>query len=264
MAKNWENAANVLWPELVKAAKNKKLLYYNELAPLIKTNSLSVGRGLDPIQNYCLEAKLPPITAIVVNKATKKPGDGFIAWDIDNLKDAFSAVFNYDWQHMLNPFGGFGPDDTTITLAEELISNPSSSSKIYNKINNRGIAQVVFRNALLKAYDHRCAICSLSYIEALEAAHIIPWSKATESQKISPQNGILLCANHHKVFDRNILKIAEDYTVHYTNKPISLNGYTAADKSLTVSIDKQKIRLPKQTSLYPDPTWIKFRNTKQS
>jgi putative restriction endonuclease len=264
VAKNWENAANILWPELVKAAKNKKSLYYYELAPIINTNPLSVGRALDPIQNYCLDAKLPPLTAIVVNTLTNKPGNGFIAWDIDNLEAAFSAVFNFDWQQIQNPFSAFGPNDTTITLAKELIENPNSSNQIYNKINNRGVAQVVFRNALLIAYNYSCAICSLSYSEALEAAHIIPWSKSNESQKISPQNGILLCANHHKIFDRDILTINEDYIVSYNNNATFSHNYTAADKALTVDIHNQKIHLPRKIKLLPNPEWIKIRNTKSS
>ena len=53
----------------------------------------------------------------------------------------------------------------------------------------------------------------MSIKSVLEAAHIIPWSKATYEQKTDPQNGILLCANHHKMFDDGIISFDKDYNI---------------------------------------------------
>ena len=89
--------------------------------------------------------------------------------------------------------------DTTDSLAEELYNDPDKSDGMYTKIRARGTVHSVFRKALLSAYDCPCSICELSFEEALDAAHVIPSAKSSPALRISPRNGILLCANHHKL-----------------------------------------------------------------
>jgi len=40
------------------------------------------------IQDYCLEEKLPPLTILLVNQHGR-PGEGFIAWDVDDLDEGY-------------------------------------------------------------------------------------------------------------------------------------------------------------------------------
>ena len=134
MAKNWEHAAGVLWPLLVEAAKNRNNPTYSDLAPVINTNPLSVGKGLGPILYYCMDNRLPPLTSIVISKTTGLPGDGFIAWDIDDIGTAHEMVFQHNWDIVENPFGGYGPTDTTESLAEEINNNPESSEDVYTRV----------------------------------------------------------------------------------------------------------------------------------
>ena len=62
-----------------------------------------------------------------------------------------------------------------------------------------------FRNALLEAYEYRCAITSFNAVDALEAACIVPFrGKFTHH----PSNGLLLRADIHSLFDLG--KIAID------------------------------------------------------
>lgn len=77
----------------------------------------------------------------------------------------------------------------------------------------RGTGQEEFSNAIKEHYNYKCAVCGLSITEVLEAAHIIPYSKANDEQKFDYHNGIALCANHHKMFDCNILLIKPDYSI---------------------------------------------------
>ena len=193
MARNWEYAAGILWPVLIRAAKAKKKVFYSELASLIDTNPLSVRNALDPIQRHCMDYRLPPLTAVVISKTRGRPGPGFIAWDIDDIGGAYEGVYLHNWDTVENPFGGFDKDDTTETLSRELVDHPNTSEEIYARIKVRGPAQAVFRAALLTAYDGACSICGLSFKEALDAAHIIPWSNASPAERIAPRNGILLC-----------------------------------------------------------------------
>jgi len=260
MAKNWEHAAGMLWPILVDAAKDKRKPTYSDLAPIINTNPLSVRNALDPIQRHCIDYKLPPLTSIVVGKNTGIPGDGFIAWDIDDIETAQQIVYQQNWDLVENPFGGFGDNDTTESFSREIVNNPGKAKDIYSKIKVRGPAQAVFRSALLLAYDGECAVCGFSFEEGLEAAHIISWSKASHSERISPSNGILLCANHHKLYDSGWIIITEDFKIKHIDEDYENNDYGSADKAATVDLDGKSLRLPNNTELWPSAELIRKRN----
>lgn len=64
--------------------------------------------------------------------------------------------------------------------------------------------QPEFRIKLITAYHGRCAISGSDAVDALEAAHIIPY-KGPKSQHIT--NGLLLRADIHTLFDLNLLGI---------------------------------------------------------
>lgn len=64
--------------------------------------------------------------------------------------------------------------------------------------------QSAFRQALLSAYGSRCIITGLTVEEALEAAHICAY-RGQESNHA--QNGLLLRADLHNLFDRLLLSI---------------------------------------------------------
>lgn len=256
MARNWEHEAGKLWPVIVNAAKNRQLTYYSDVAPLMHTNALSVGKALEPIQAYCMDAKLPPLSAIVVNKLDGKPGGGFIAWDIDDIATANEKVFDYSWDLVENPFENFSHTDSTASLSKKLVEKPESAEAIYRKVKSRGIAQNIFRAALLSAYKSKCAICQTSIPEILEAAHIITWSDSTAKERISPNNGVLLCANHHKLFDKGYIGISEDLRVVLLKSSSQKNE---ADKLLIQMYQGKALSLPKQIELRPSIDLLRRR-----
>lgn len=59
--------------------------------------------------------------------------------------------------------------------------------------------QYQYRQELLKKYNYKCVYCDNDDIDVLEAAHIIPYCM---SYSLDSDNGLLLCANHHKTFDK--------------------------------------------------------------
>ena len=257
--KNWQYAAGLVWPIITAAAKRSAKLTYNDIAPYIPTNPLSVRHALSPIQDYCLENRLPPLTAIVIGKTSKKPGTGFIAWDIDDINAAYKAVFEYNWENESNPYGGFESKDTVESLGKQLIRNVDSNSDVYSKVRVRGIAQLVFREALLRAYQYQCAICKFSFAYALEAAHIIPWQMADSSQRLDPRNGLLLCASHHKMFDAGLITVSRSYKVIY-DLGMKDGPYSEADKLLTIALHGKPIHLPTDERHWPNPDWLGSRH----
>lgn len=66
------------------------------------------------------------------------------------------------------------------------------------------VNQGVFRENLLKKYD-RCCLCGIKDKGLLMASHIKPWKASTPEQKLDYNNGLLLCPNHDKLFDKGYI-----------------------------------------------------------
>jgi putative restriction endonuclease len=250
MAKNWDHAAGVVWAILTHRARRRQTTTYGEIAPAIDTNPLNVGRALGPIQDYCLETRLPPLTAIVVGVGGK-PGEGFIAWDVDDLDAAQRQVFDWDWSKETNPYGTFAEGETVDSLADEILVNLTKAPDIYAKVRARGVAQRIFKSMLLKAYDSQCAFCGLTFEEALQACHILPWNKSSNSQRLDPRNGLLLCSTHHCLFDGGWITLSRALKIAFCDMKKEYAPYSAVDKALTLSLAGKKPYLPKDKRLWP-------------
>lgn len=107
--------------------------------------------------------------------------------------------------------------------------------------------QTKFRQDLLEAYDNCCAISGCHVKEALEAAHIIPYS---ETENNHPSNGLLLRADIHTLFDLYLVAInPETMTVHFASS--LLPAYK--------DFDKQLLRLPKNKDFHPKKDALEWR-----
>ena len=124
-------------------------------------------------------------------------------------------------------FEGFGRDDLAHppgegTEIELLVSEQQRSAmeeRAFDALSvidarERVLAQIVrrrgqqeFREKLLEAYGRRCAITGCDAIEALEAAHIKPYL-GSETNHV--QNGLLLRADVHTLFDLGLIAVAPE------------------------------------------------------
>lgn len=77
--------------------------------------------------------------------------------------------------------------------------------------------QASFRQAVLAAYDGRCAVSSLAEHQLLDAAHIISDKSEPLGHPIV-QNGLLLSKIHHTAFDRHLIGIDPDYRLHVSDQ----------------------------------------------
>ena len=87
--------ALAVWAVLTLSATKRQILTYQLLANLIGVPRSGLGRLLEPIQSYCILSSLPPLTSIVVEAQTGRPGDGFIA--ASSLPRAQADTFAHDW-----------------------------------------------------------------------------------------------------------------------------------------------------------------------
>ena len=111
----------------------------------------------------------------------------------------------------------------------------------------RVVAQIVrrrgqpeFRRQVLMAYDYRCAISECDAIDALEAAHIMPY-RGPATNRID--NGVLLRADLHTLFDLGLLAINPE-TMTVLISPKCLNTSYAG-------LMGKPLRLPADTNFHP-------------
>jgi len=87
---------------LIKHVKNRKPITYGDLGKKINYNALNVGRILEPIQDYCLQKDIPPLTSIVVSATEMKPGyhykQRFSTYSEDIEK---ASKHNWDYNEMI-------------------------------------------------------------------------------------------------------------------------------------------------------------------
>ncbi len=83
----------------------------------------------------------------------------------------------------------------------------------YVQVTRRRPRDPAFRDTILRIYQHRCAVCGYDALLGttdlgIEAAHI-HWH--SHGGPDTEENGLALCANHHKAFDRGALSLDNDH-----------------------------------------------------
>jgi putative restriction endonuclease len=87
-----------IWTKLIEAAKEGKDITYTELGKAVTIAPDELGPPLYVIQDYCRDNGLPPLTIVVVYKATGQPGDG-IKKTVrqEYFQQSRQQVFHFDW-----------------------------------------------------------------------------------------------------------------------------------------------------------------------
>lgn len=243
------------WPILTKRAGEGKIITYGELGALLGVHHRAIRYVLCLIQDYCLEEKLPPLTILIVNKSGR-PGTGFIAYDVDKLEEGMALVRSYNWSATQNPFA-FASDGTTYEkLVFELSGNPSSAADIMRLVKTRGIAQSLFRDALLRAYQYRCAFTDISFLPVLEACHIVPWSLCKPEERLDVRNGLLLNSIHHKLFDKGLVTVTRDFRIWYVDPELKEGPYSKYDLHFSADLHGQSMKMPIPDIMCPAATYL--------
>lgn len=254
---SYEKFAYPAWNILIKYAEKKRTVTYDELATAISSDLhfRQVGKVLDPIQNYCIEENLPPLTILVVRMSDRKPGSGFIACTKEEFDLETKKVFSFNWSAFDNPFAYTTHGKTLASLKEDLKINPNRALEIYATIKTRGNSQILFRQLIREIYNNKCAFCGFSVPDALEAVHIKPWNKSMDDEKLDLKNGILLCSTHHKLFDSKILSINNNYEVVCLKTDFEDNAY---NNYLIRNLIGKKIKIPDLNQYKPSLEYLEF------
>ena len=98
---NRAQRAQQLWSILVISAANRQILSYDLVAKATGVVRPSIGDFLRPIQQYCQEKDLPPLTSLIVSEKSGIPGEGFIA--AEDVPSSQMQVFKFAWLELNAP-----------------------------------------------------------------------------------------------------------------------------------------------------------------
>jgi putative restriction endonuclease len=117
-----------------------------------------------------------------------------------------------------------------------------------------------FKLAIRRVYHERCSLCNIGYHVgrtplAIQAAHLIPFQNDGTSKDV--RNGILLCSNHHTLFDCYAWTLDEDLQVRVTQDHAF--RASAVLNHVLKAEGRRLANLPDALSDRPDPFAIRYR-----
>lgn len=140
---------------------------------------------------------------------------------------------------------------TAKLLNIENLLNPKNLKAVKRRITtsiNQRRGQPQFREALLQAYSVRCAVTECNTEEALEAAHILPYS---EDGLNHTSNGLLLRADIHTLFDLNLIAIEPETYKIYLAAKLREGSYK--------ELHERILSLPQSKSWWPSKLALQWR-----
>jgi putative restriction endonuclease len=167
---------------------------------------------------------------------------------------AFRPELLADYLDVLPDLDASEPDEGAATAAaasgeeqplEELPGDDERRRAISSV--SRAIRDAQFRVRVLAAYGSRCVFCGLG-ASLCQAAHIRPVHLGGRDQV---QNGVAACPTHHLAFDRGLLIIQDDLSVHLNEARLDELGAEALDQEALLAGVGGTLRSATQASLRP-------------
>ena len=116
--------------------------------------------------------------------------------------------------------------------------------------------QTSFREAVITAYNGRCALSGMPEPRLLDAAHIISDKDERLGQPIV-SNGIPLSKTHHAAFDKHLIGIDPDYRVHVSDQLLSKHDGPMLEA--LKQLNGGSIHLPRRANDQPDRDRLALR-----
>jgi 5-methylcytosine-specific restriction protein A len=67
------------------------------------------------------------------------------------------------------------------------------------------VGQGAYRKKVIVRWDCKCAVTGFDNLNVLIASHILPWSAASDEQRVDTNNGILLSPTYDALFDKHLI-----------------------------------------------------------
>ena len=143
------------------------------------------------------------------------------------------------------------PDQETLTPPQNALERSYALRTVKQRLH-----QGSFREAVINAYDGRCALSRIPEPLLLDAAHIIPDPDEEFGQPIVP-NGIPLSKIHHAAFDAHLIGIDPDYRLHVSERLLNQNDGPMLDA--LKFLNEESVHLPSRIEDWPDRDRLALR-----
>jgi putative restriction endonuclease len=127
-------------------------------------------------------------------------------------------------------------------------AKPLTKSYVPTTVQRR-LHQARFRNDVLAVYSERCAVCVLRVRPLLDAAHVVADREPTPQIVIN--EGLALCATHHRAFDANIIRYDSTYMIRVELPERAPVG--DGERSMLLAFDGKLMSLPSDSRWWPVP-----------
>jgi putative restriction endonuclease len=135
--------------------------------------------------------------------------------------------------------------------------NPTADERRYaERVVKQRLHQPEFRVRVLRAYEMRCAVCSLRHARLLDAAHIVS-DVETLGQAIVP-NGLTLCKIHHAAYDADLMGITPDLTVQINEELLRETDGPMLEHGLK-DMHGRVVTIPRRKADQPDRARLDLR-----
>ena len=165
----------------------------------------------------------------------------FIVSYVDNLEALHACGYEDNEIEILNRIGQ-EPENVHDSEINDEVAVPRSYAVISTK---RALRDIGFRRRVLTAYSHSCAICGIQ-LRLIDGAHVLPASHPDSTD--GTDNGVALCALHHRAFDRAFITFDSRYRIHINRDMFDELRETGYDDGL----DRFENSLRSIISLPPD------------
>lgn len=148
---------------------------------------------------------------------------------------------------------GFGEPSEYLT---EKYSDNGPARRYALRLVKQRMHQATFREAVISAYDGRCAISNLPESRLLDAAHIIEDKNEALGQPVV-RNGVPLSKIHHAAFDAHLIGIDPDLRIHISPRLLAQKDGPMLEA--IKAVNGHKVRLPARLADRPDPDRLAAR-----
>jgi len=143
------------------------------------------------------------------------------------------------------------PDEDDITAPQSPLERRYALQMVKQRLH-----QASFREAVITAYNGRCAVAGLPEQRLLDVAHIISDKNERLGQPVVP-NGLPLSKIHHAAFDAHLIGIDPDYRLHVSGR--LLDQHDGPMLEAFKQLDGGAIHLPARAKDYPDRDRLALR-----
>lgn len=86
------------------------------------------------------------------------------------------------------------------------------------------VGQGAYRKRIIHRWEYKCAVTNFNKLDIIIASHIVPWSKASDHERLDVNNGLLLSPTYDALFDKHLITFDNNGKIQLSEK-IEFSAY---------------------------------------